>query len=75
MMGGGGIIASFLDLGEIDDFILHVIPVLIGEGIPLLQPAHRTVPLTLRSSRSFADGVMRLHYQVARVAPVPQLIA
>lgn len=75
MMGGGGIIASFLDLGEIDEFIIHVVPVLIGEGIPLLQPAQRTIPLKLRSSRSFADGVMRLHYQVQRAAPVPQLIA
>ena len=35
MMGGAGIIASFLDKGEIDEFIIHVIPTFIGEGIPL----------------------------------------
>ncbi len=29
MMGGAGIIASFLDEGEIDEFIIHVIPVFI----------------------------------------------
>src|SRR5260370_9716142 len=29
MMGGAGIIASFLDEGEIDEFIIHVIPTLI----------------------------------------------
>src|SRR6266478_5280201 len=38
MMGGGEIIASFLDQGEIDEFRIHVIPILIGEGIPLIQP-------------------------------------
>jgi dihydrofolate reductase len=38
MMGGGGIIASFLDEGEIDEFSIHVIAILIGEGIPLIQP-------------------------------------
>src|SRR5712675_1608340 len=36
MMGGAGIIASFLDEGEIDEFMIHVIPTLIGEGIPLI---------------------------------------
>jgi dihydrofolate reductase len=65
MMGGAGLIASFLDAREIDEFIIHVIPVLIGEGIPLVQPSHRTVALDLRSTRRFDDGVVRLHYTVA----------
>jgi dihydrofolate reductase len=64
MMGGAGIIASFLDAGGIDEFIIHVIPVMIGEGIPLVAPRHRTIPLHLRSSRRFPDGVVRLHYEV-----------
>lgn len=68
MMGGGGIIASFLDEGEIDEFIIHVIPTFIGEGIPLIAPQHRNVPLTLESSRSFSDGVVRLHYKVQKAA-------
>ena len=38
----------------------------IGEGIPLIAPRHRSVPLTLRSSRKFTDGVVRLHYSVER---------
>jgi len=64
MMGGGVLIGSFLDANQIDEFIIHVIPVFIGEGIPLMQPRHRSVPLTLLSSRRYADGVVRLHYQV-----------
>jgi dihydrofolate reductase len=66
MMGGAGLIASFLDAGEIDEFMIHIIPVFIGEGIPLIQPRHRLVPLALKSSRRFADGVVRLHYVVVR---------
>jgi dihydrofolate reductase len=66
MMGGAGIIASFLDEGEIDDFIIHVIPTFIGEGIPLIAPRHRTVALKLVSCRKFSDGVVRLHYAVAK---------
>ena len=64
MMGGGGIIASFLDEGEIDEFRMHVIPILIGEGIPLIQPRHRAIPLRLLSSKAFPDGVVELNYHV-----------
>ena len=66
MMGGGGIIASFLDAGEIDEFDIHVVPVFIGEGIPLVAPRHRDVPLRLRSAKTFPDGVVRLRYEVER---------
>ena len=65
MMGGGGLIASFLDAGEIDAFDIHVIPVLIGKGIPLVAPRHRDVPLRLRSAKKYPDGVVRLRYDVA----------
>jgi dihydrofolate reductase len=64
MMGGAGIIASFLDAGEIDEFIIHIVPTFIGEGIPLVQPARRTVALELLSTRTFPDGVIRVHYRV-----------
>lgn len=64
MMGGAGVIGSFLDAGEIDEFILHVIPVFIGEGIPLIQARRRSQELTLLSIRKFPDGVVRLHYRV-----------
>lgn len=72
MMGGGGIIASFLDEDQIDEFMIHVIPVFIGEGIPLIQPRHRTVELDLLSTESWPDGVVRLHYAVKRT-PMRQL--
>ena len=66
VMGGAGIIASFLDEGEIDEFMIHVIPKFIGEGIPLIAPARRTVPLKLLSSTKFTDGVVELHYAVRK---------
>jgi dihydrofolate reductase len=66
MMGGAGIIASFLDDGEIDEFMIHVIPKFIGDGIPLIAPGRRTVPLELISCTKFTDGVLKLHYAVRR---------
>ena len=66
MMGGGDLIASFLDAGEIDNFDVHVIPIFIGEGIPLVAPRHRDVALRLRSSEEYPDGVVRIRYEVTR---------
>jgi dihydrofolate reductase len=65
MMGGGELIASFLDAGEIDEFDIYVIPVFIGEGIPLVAPRHRDISLRLLTSRKYPDGVVRLHYAVS----------
>lgn len=64
LMGGGGVIASFLDAGAIDQIIVTVMPVLIGEGIPLVAPRHRHVAMKLLSSRPFDDGAVQLHYDL-----------
>jgi len=66
MMGGGGIIGSFLDAGAIDEFIITVVPTFIGEGIPLLAPKQREVALRTLGVRQFPDGVVQLHYEVQR---------
>jgi hypothetical protein len=51
-------------LGAIDEFIISVVPTLIGEGIPLIAPRYRDIPLLLKSSKRFPDGVVQLHYIV-----------
>ena len=66
MMGGGELIGSFLDAGELDEFIMHVIPTFIGEGIPLIGPCHLNVPLKLIKASNYKDGVVCLHYAVIK---------
>src|SRR5205823_13767129 len=56
--------SSVLDAGEIDEFMIHVVPTFIGERIPLIAPDRRTVPLKLTACRKFTDGVVKLHYAV-----------
>ena len=64
MMGGGEVIGAFLDEDAIDEFIITVVPTFIGEGIPLIAPRHREVPLRLLSLQRFPDGVVQLHYDL-----------
>jgi dihydrofolate reductase len=64
LMGGGDLIASFLDEGAIDELVLTVAPVFIGDGIPLMSRRHRHVPLELDSVERFENGVVQLRYRV-----------
>jgi dihydrofolate reductase len=56
LVGGAELVAAFLDCGQVDEFIIHAIPVMIGEGIPLAAPRHRDLPLKLLASQKFPDG-------------------
>ncbi len=66
LLGGASLAASFLDAGQLDELVVHVVPVLIGEGIPLFAPRRRRLPLALLSTRAYPDGVVRLHYTALR---------
>lgn len=62
LVGGAELIAGFLDAGAVDEFVLNVIPHMIGDGIPLISPRHRNLPLELMTCRPYADGVVTLRY-------------
>ena len=69
-MGGGEIIASFLDEQAIDEFVISVAPVFIGDGIPLIARRHRHVPLDLDAIERFDDGLVQLRYRVQDVVSI-----
>ena len=64
LMGGGELIASCLDEDVIDEFVISVAPVFIGEGIPLIARRPRHVLLNLQAVERFEDGVVQLRYRV-----------
>jgi len=63
---GGAVIRLFLREGLIDDVTLSIIPVLLGDGIPLFDSL-ASVPtrrLRLASSQAFPSGLVQLRYDV-----------
>lgn len=68
LMGGGELIGSFLDARAIDEFVVSVVPVFIGDGIPLIARRHRHDRLELHSVERYDDGLVQLHYGVLRDA-------
>lgn len=65
LYGGGELFGSLLGAGLVDTVELAVIPVLLGDGVPLLSPGHRTT-LELHDSKVLAgSGIVILAYRVA----------
>lgn len=65
LVGGGEMVGACLAGGVIDEIILTVVPVLLGEGLPLFpaQPCGDR-KLRLRETRGFATGLAQLTYDV-----------
>jgi dihydrofolate reductase len=64
--GGAEIVNTLLKENLIDEIILSIIPVLLGEGVRLFGDGRPEQELTLVSATSFASGLVQLHYSVNR---------
>ncbi len=62
--GGSAVANMLLKLKLIDEIILSVIPVILGDGIPLFEKGIPEKELELISSKSFKTGLVQLHYKV-----------
>lgn len=69
LIGGAQLAHSFRQAGLIDEYLISVIPLILGGGIPLFQGTGPMEKLTLLESRSFRSGLTQLHY---RRSPVSQ---
>ena len=66
LFGGGLLFRSFLEAQLVDTVEVGVMPVLLGEGIPLLppKPSSERFKLKLASSRTYKTGIVSLDYAV-----------
>ena len=53
---------AFRDIGALAEVGLLFIPRIQGEGVPLASAGIKPLPLTLRSTRTFPDGVIEAWY-------------
>ena len=63
LVGGPRTIRAFHEAGELDRLEIVVLPILLGDGIPLSPPGAGRVPLRLLGAeRTFPDGSAELVY-------------
>ena len=64
IVGGGDLAGQFHDRGLLDEIIVTIASVTLGEGKPLLPRAIVTPPLRLTSVRAYGTSFAQLRYEV-----------
>jgi dihydrofolate reductase len=60
--GGANVAQQFLYRGLIDDVVLSIVPVILGDGIRLFGMTNNSIELSLREARTFDKGLVQLLY-------------
>lgn len=64
--GGAEVVHSLLKELLIDELIISIIPVLLGDGVRLFKGDEPEQKLELVSTKSFEKGLVQLHYSVIK---------
>ena len=62
---GGKLAASFLSGRLITEYIVSLVPLVLGAGIPLFHGVAPPQPLSLVASKSYKSGIVQLRYSNA----------
>ncbi len=65
-MGGGELAREFLKADLVDDIYLGVVPILLGEGLPLFPSGFPQRNFALLENKSFSKGLITLKYKRLR---------
>mgnify|MGYP001797678541 CR=1 FL=1 len=65
LVGGGQLVAFYLDEGLVDEMLLFVIPTIIGDGIPLFPSPLKERSFQLTSVEKYETGASLLHFTKA----------
>lgn len=63
LVGGGALINSFLQHSLIDEYIISIIPIILGGGIQLFPPPSPEEKLELINSKQYSTGLLQAHYK------------
>lgn len=59
--GGGGLVDPFIKADLVDEYIIGIIPIILGKGRPLFLRDNPTINLTLKDY-SVSEGITVLKY-------------
>ena len=62
--GGANLLSSLLDLNLVDELTMSIIPVVLGQGKPMVDILKQRVYLTLIETKKFSSGTVQLIYKV-----------
>lgn len=66
LMGGGELAREFLQADLVDELLLGVVPVLLGQGIPLFPAGYPQRNFALIENKTYSKGLIEIKYQRVR---------
>ena len=64
VVGGGNVASQFADAGRLDELLVTVVPVVLGEGKPLFDRRLPAGRMQLTGTRCFDSGMVELRYEI-----------
>jgi dihydrofolate reductase len=64
LVGGAQLAAAFLRERRVDEFVISVVPVLLGDGIPLFSPGLPEQPLKIVELNQYPTGIVQTRYRI-----------
>ncbi len=63
---GGVTISQFLASQMVDHMTIGIIPIILGEGLPLFNVVGKELPCRLTSSHNYPSGLVQLNYELIK---------
>ena len=67
LVGGGLINKLLLDQNLLDEIHIFIMPIILGDGIPLFSTGVETNKLQLTTSKTYENGVLSLIYETQKI--------
>jgi len=68
LVGGGNLVSSFANRQLISEYIISIVPVLLGRGIPLFSGPGVMQNLRLEAAKRYDSGLVQMRYRAADTA-------
>ena len=66
LFGGGKLFRSLAEAGMVDTVEVSVMPILLGNGVPLAPNLSKWINLSLMNHRVYSSGAVSLEYAIRR---------
>ncbi|MEX2253629.1 MAG: dihydrofolate reductase family protein [Thermoleophilaceae bacterium] len=66
LVGGGNVASQYADAGLLDELLLTIVPVVLGQGKPLFDRRLPAGAMQLTGTSVFGNGMVELRYEIAR---------
>lgn len=65
LCGGGNVAGQLVNAGLVDEVLVKVNPIMIGEGIRIFEGMNKATSLVFTGTKCYGNGVVLLHYNIS----------